>query len=313
MTFRYICKKLALFVFSLFFVATLTFVLMNSIPGDPFQQEEAVPEEIMKSLYAHYGLDKPLTEQYLLYLKGLITFDLGPSFKYENRTVGEIIYDGFPVSLVLGSEALVLSIFFGILLGSIGAAFRSKAQDHLAMLFAVIGISIPSFIVATFLQYVFSMKLSLLPVARWGTLAHTILPAVSLSALPTAFIARLTRSSMVEVLEQDYVLTARAKGLSRFRVICQHVLKNSLIPVVSYLGPLSASILTGSFVIEKIFGIPGLGGWFVTSITNRDYTVIMGVTMFYSTLLLLAVFLIDIAYGIMDPRIRVKTIRNNHV
>lgn len=172
------------------------------------------------------------------------------------------------------------------------------------MILAVIGISVPNFIMATFLQYLFSMKLDLFPVARWGSFPHTVLPAISLSALPTAFIARLTRANMVEVLEQDYIQTARSKGLSTLQVVSKHVLKNSLLPVITYIGPLSSTILTGSFIVEKIFGIPGLGGWFVTSITNRDYTVIMGVTVFYSALLMLTVLFVDILYTLLDPRIQ---------
>lgn len=277
---------------------------MHSIPGDPFIQDKAIPEEILASLRKHYGLDQPLFIQYLKYLKGIVTGNLGPSFKYEGRTVTEIIIDGFPISLTLGMEALVLALFFGISLGSLAALKQRKWQDHVAMVMAVLWISVPSFILATFLQYIFSMKLSLLPVARWGSFAHSILPACSLAALPTAVIARLTRANMVEVLRQDFVMTARSKGLSPFAIILKHVLRNSLLPVLTYLGPLSAAILTGSFAVEKIFGIPGLGQWFVTSIMNRDYTVIMGVTVFYSGLLISWIFIIDLLYTFIDPRIR---------
>jgi len=277
---------------------------MKAIPGDPFMQEQAVPEEILKSMYSHYGLDKPWYVQYVMYLKGLITWNLGPSFKYEGRTVNEIISEGFPVSMLLGLEALFLSISMGVLLGSIAAVYRGRWQDHIAMIIAVIGISVPNFILATILQFLFAMKLSMLPVARWGSFAQTILPAFSLAALPTAYIARLTRTNMVEVLEQDYIVTARAKGLNMKRIVLRHVLKNSLLTVITYLGPLTGAVLTGSFVIEKIFGIPGLGGWFVTSVTNRDYTVIMGVTIFYSALLMLCIYIVDVLYYFLDPRIR---------
>ncbi|MCB1072690.1 MAG: ABC transporter permease [Chlamydiia bacterium] len=302
---KYLVRKIFILAGSLFIVATMTFFLMQAAPGDPFMQEQAVPEEIMKSMYAHYGLDQPWYIQYVKYLKGLITWDLGPSFKYEGRTVNDIIREGFPVSLILGLEAITLSLFTGIILGTIAAIRRSRWQDHVAMIVAVIGISVPNFIMATFLQYLFAMKLDLFPVARWGGLSHTILPALSLAALPTAFIARLTRANMVEVLEQDYVQTALSKGLSTRQVVFKHVLKNSLLPVITYIGPLSSTILTGSFIVEKIFGIPGLGGWFVTSITNRDYTVIMGVTMFYSAILMLCVFLVDLLYTLLDPRIQI--------
>lgn len=301
---KYLARKILILAGSLFLVATMTFFLMQAAPGDPFMQEQAIPEEIVKSMYAHYGLDQPWYIQYVKYLKGIITWDLGPSFKYEGRTVNDIIREGFPVSLILGLEAISISLFSGIILGTIAAIRRSKWQDHLAMIFAVIGISVPNFIMATFLQYLLAMKLDLFPVARWGGFAHTVLPAISLAALPTAFIARLTRANMVEVLEQDYVQTARSKGLSTFQVVLKHVLKNSLLPVITYIGPLASAILTGSFIVEKIFGIPGLGGWFVTSITNRDYTVIMGVTVFYSALLMLCVFMVDILYTLLDPRIQ---------
>jgi len=307
----YITRKLAILFLSLFLIATLTFFLMKSIPGNPFLQEQAIPEEIMKSMFSHYGLDQPLYIQYVRYMKGLLTFDLGPSFKYENRSVNEIISNGFPVSASLGIESLFLSVVFGLFLGSIAAIFHSKWQDRSCMILAVLGISIPNFVLATFLQYLFAIKWNLLPVARWGTFQQSILPAISLAALPTAFIARLTRSSMIEVLQQDYIQTAIVKGLHPLKVFFRHVLKNSLLPVITYIGPLGATILTGSFVVEKIFGIPGLGGWFISSITNRDYTVIMGVTIFYSTFLLIFVFCIDLMYPFFDPRIRLNVSKKN--
>ena len=303
---KYFVRKFFLLIFSLFIVATATFFLMQAAPGDPFMQEQAIPEEIMKSMYAHYGLDQPWYIQYVKYLKGLVTWDLGPSFKYEGRTVNDIIREGFPVSFILGLEAITIALFSGVILGTIAAVKRSRWQDNFAMILAVVGISVPNFIMATFLQYLFSMKMDLLPVARWGSFSHSILPALSLAALPTAFIARLTRANMVEVLEQDYVQTARSKGLSTYQVVLKHVLKNSLLPVLTYLGPLTSTILTGSFIVEKIFGIPGLGGWFVNSITNRDYTVIMGVTVFYSASLMLCVLGVDLMYTVIDPRIRLE-------
>ncbi|CCB89040.1 ABC transporter permease [Simkania negevensis] len=305
MTSRFIIRKVFLLALSLFLVASFTFFLMQAAPGDPFLQEQAIPEEIMKSMYKHYGLDQPWYVQYVRYLKGLVTWNLGPSFKYEGRTVNDIIQEGFPVSFILGLEAIFISIFTGMLLGTLAAIRRGRWQDHLCMILAVVGISVPNFIMATFLQFIFSMKLDILPVARWGSFAHSILPALSLAALPTAFIARLTRANMVEVLEQDYVQTARSKGLSEMGVVFKHVLKNSLLPVITYIGPLTSAIITGSFIVERIFGIPGLGGWFVTSITNRDYTVIMGVTIFYSALLMISVFIVDILYKVIDPRIQI--------
>jgi len=303
---RVLLKKGIILLFSLFAVATLTFFLMHAIPGDPFTQDKAVPEEILQSMYRHYGLDQPLIVQYGKYLQGLFTWELGPSFKYEGRTVNAIIGEGFPVSLMLGCEALFIAVIGGITLGALASLNHLRWQDQAAMVIAVIGISVPSFILATFLQYVLAMKLDLLPVARWGNFSQSIMPALSLAALPMAFIARLTRSNMVEVLHQDYILTARSKGLNRFQILIKHIMRNALLPVVSYLGPLTAAILTGSFAVEKIFGIPGLGQWFVMSITNRDYTVIMGTTIFYSALLMLCIFFVDILYCFIDPRITIK-------
>lgn len=300
----YFLKKLCILLLSLLIVATLTFFLMHAIPGDPFTQEKAIPEEILKAMQKHYGLDKSLIAQYFEYMRGILQLDLGPSFKYQGRTVNAIIREGFPVSLCLGLEALFLSLFFGTLLGSISASKQGKWQDRSTMFLAILGLSVPSFLLATFLQYLFAIKLDLFPVARWGTFRQSILPALSLSALPTAFIARLLRASMIEVLHQDYIQTAKSKGLSTFSILYKHVLRNALMPVLSYLGPLTASILTGSFAVEKIFGIPGLGQWFVLSITNRDYTVIMGTTLFYSVLLMISVFLVDLVYSWIDPRIQ---------
>ena len=301
---RFFLKKISILLLSVFMVATLTFILMQAIPGDPFTQEKAVPEEILRAMYHHYGLDQPWYVQYARYIKGLVTFDLGPSFKYQGRTVTEIIQEGFPVSLALGLEALLFSIFFGVTVGSIAAFKHHKWQDHALMIIAVFGISVPSFILATFLQFFFAMKLDLLPVARWGTFDHSLLPALALSALPTAFIARLTRSNMVEVMQQDYIQTAKSKGLNSFQIVIRHALRNTLLPIITYLGPLTTTILTGSFAVEKIFGIPGLGQWFVMSITNRDYTVIMGTTVFYSTILMTCVFIVDLLYCFIDPRIQ---------
>ncbi len=303
---QYLAKKLGILLLSLFLVTTLTFFLMHAIPGDPFLQEQAIPEEILKAMRKHYGLDQPLWVQYGKYLKSILHFDFGPSFKYEGRTVNDIIANGFPVSLYLGTEAFLISVFGGVTLGAIASFHHLKWQDHVSMVIAVIGISVPSFILATFLQYIIAMKLDLLPVARWGSFEQTILPAISLAALPMAFIARLSRSNMIEVLQQDYIQTAKAKGVGAFQIVWRHVLRNALLPVIAYLGPLFAAIITGVFAIEKIFGIPGLGSWFVTSITNRDYTVIMGTAIFYSAISMVCIFIADLLYCWVDPRIKNK-------
>ena len=300
----FLVKKVLIFLASLWVVVTLTFALIQIIPGDPFTQERAVPEEILQAMYRHYGLDQPWYVQYGKYLKGVVTFDFGPSFKYQGRSATDIIKEGFPVSMVLGLEALCLSIASGIILGCVAALRHTKWQDHFAMVFSALGISVPSFILATFLQYFFSMKLDLFPIARWGSIAHSVLPAIALATLPTAFIARLTRSNMLDTMHQDYIQTARSKGLGEVRIVWRHALRNTLLPIITYLGPLTTSILTGSFAVEKIFGIPGIGQWFVMSITNRDYTVIMATTIFYSVILMLCVFFVDLTYCLIDPRIR---------
>jgi len=303
--FNYILKKIFIFLASTFFIITLTFFLMKALPGDPFIQEREIPREILTALHKHYGLDKPLYIQYLKYLKGFVQFDLGPSFIYQGRTVNQIIKEGFPVSFIIGVEALLLSIFLGLTCGSIAALKRNKWQDSMVMIIAILGISLPNFLLATLLQYVFAIKFHLLPVARWGSFAHSILPAIALTAMPTAFIARLTRSNMIEVLEQDYIKTAYAKGLNHYQVILKHGLRNGILPIISYLGPISTYVLTGSFVIEKIFGIPGLGQWLIHSISNRDYTVIMGLTIFFSMMLMTVVLITDILMVFIDPRIKI--------
>lgn len=301
--FRYLFSKFCYLLLTLFLIVTATFFLMKAIPGDPFAQEKAVPKEILEALYEHYGLNDPWYIQYGRYIKSILEWDLGPSFKYRGRTVNAIIQDGFPISALLGAEALLIAISAGVSLGTLAALKQNQWQDYLATTIAVFGVSVPSFILATLLQYIFALKLGWLPVARWGSFAQTILPAFSLAALPTAFIARLTRSSMLEVMQQDYIQTARSKGLPEAQVILRHGLRNGILPVVSYLGQLTVNVLVGSFIIEKIFGIPGLGQWFVTSVTNRDYTVIMGLTVFYSVILVLAIFIVDLLYAALDPRI----------
>jgi oligopeptide transport system permease protein len=292
-------------VLSLYLIVTATFFLMRLAPGNPFTSEKQLPPEIEAALNEHYGLDDPWYVQYGEYLVRIVQWDFGPSFKYKTRTVNDLISEGFPVSLALGAQAILIALSLGLILGIIAALYHNKWQDYGAMIIAVLGISVPSFIMATILQYFFSIKLGLLPVARWDSFMHTILPSLALAAAPMAFIARLTRSSMLEVLANDYIRTAKAKGLSKGIITVKHAIRNALLPVVSYMGPLSAGIITGSFVIERIFGIPGLGSHFVTSISNRDYTVIMGVTVFYSIILLVSILLVDIAYGLIDPRIKI--------
>lgn len=277
---------------------------MRLAPGNPFTSEKKLPPEIEANLNAFYGLDQPWYKQYWDYITGIASWDFGPSFKYKSQTVNDLINSGFPVSLTLGLEALFIAVSFGVLLGVIAALFHNKWPDYGSMVIAVLGISVPSFIMATLLQYIFAMKLQIFPVALWESPKHTVLPALALAATPLAYIARLTRSSMLEVMANDYIKTAKSKGLSQRAITIKHAIRNAILPVVSYLGPLTASVITGSVVIEQIFGIPGLGSHFVTSIQNRDYTVIMGMTSFYSIILLVCIFLVDVAYGFIDPRIK---------
>jgi len=301
---RFIVRRLALMVIALWVVVTVTFFLAHMIPGGPFDREKPVPEAIKKNLEEKYHLNEPMWKQYILYLNDIIHGDLGPSFKYPDRTVNDIIKESFPVSAQLGFWAVLIATFVGISLGSISALHQGGLIDSFSMFFAILFISLPSFVIAPIFQYIFGVKLHWLPVANWGSWEHMILPALSLALGPTAVIARLTRASMLEVLSNDYVKAAKARGLSGLRVLIVYALKNALIPVVTYLFPLIAAIFTGSFVVEKIFNIPGLGRYYVTSIYNRDYTVILGVTVFYAAFLILMNLLADITYALLDPRIR---------
>ncbi len=285
-------------------ITTLTFVLMKVIPGSPFNEERGTNEAVQKNLEAYYHLDDPLIFQYIFYLKSIITFDFGPSIKKPSDSVNDMLERGFPVSFELGMAAIVIAVISGLVLGVIAALRRNGFLDYAAMSLAVLGISIPNFILATLLIQQFAVNLKLFPAATWTSPIHMVLPTAALAVGPMAIIARLTRSSMVEVLTQDYIRTAKAKGLSPFKIIVKHALRNALMPVITVLGTLVASILTGSFVIEKIFAIPGMGKYFVESINQRDYPVIMGTTVFYSVILIIMLFLVDLAYGLLDPRIK---------
>ncbi|WP_144480787.1 ABC transporter permease [Cytobacillus oceanisediminis] len=301
---QYIIKRLGSMALTLLVIITLTFFLMHTIPGSPFNEERATSEAVQKNLESFYHLDEPLYVQYILYLKSVVTFDFGPSIKKSSQTVNEMLGRGFPVSFELGMVTLIVAIFSGILLGIIAALRHNGIIDYLAMTIAVVGISVPNFVMATLLIQQLAVTWQILPVATWTSPKHMILPTLALATGPMAIIARLTRASMLEVLTQDYIRTAKAKGLSPVKIVFKHALKNALLPVVTILGSLAASILTGTFVIEKIFAIPGMGKYFVESINQRDYPVIMGTTIFYSTVLIVMLFLVDLAYGILDPRIK---------
>lgn len=285
-------------------ITTLTFVLMKVIPGSPFNEERGTNEAVQRNLEAYYHLDDPLIIQYIIYLKSIITFDFGPSIKKPSDSVNDMLERGFPVSFELGMAAIVIAVISGLILGVTAALRRNGFLDYAAMSLAVLGISIPNFIMATLLIQQFAVNFKLFPAATWTSPIHMVLPTAALAVGPMAIIARLTRSSMVEVLTQDYIRTAKAKGLSPLKIIVKHALRNALMPVITVLGTLVASILTGSFVIEKIFAIPGMGKYFVESINQRDYPVIMGTTVFYSVILIVMLFLVDLAYGLLDPRIK---------
>ncbi|NHM31721.1 ABC transporter permease [Neobacillus terrae] len=304
----YIVKRVLTMFLTLWVIITLTFVIMKCIPGDPFASDaDVLPKEVLQNMRAKYNLDKPLPVQYVLYMKNLATFDMGPSIKSETRSVNSIIADGIPASSRLGLQALVIALFFGLLLGIVAALNHNKPLDFAAMLFAIIGISIPSFILAPLLIKYFAVNWHLLPVASWGTWQHTVLPSIALAASPLAVIARFMRSSMLEVMNQNYIKTANAKGLSTMQLVIKHGIRNAILPVITFIGPLFVVLITGTFVIEKIFAIPGLGKYFVDSIFNRDYPVIMGTTIFFSTILVFTLFLIDISYRLIDPRIKLTS------
>jgi len=301
---QYFAKRLVSIILVLWVVASATFLLMHTIPGGPFTTEKVLPEAVLKNIEARYKLNDPLWQQYVDYMGNLLRWDLGPSFKYEGETVNNIINRSFPISGQLGLYAILLALVVGIPAGIISALKQNEWPDHLAMFGATIGFSVPSFIMASLLMFVFALKLRWFPAAMWGTPQQAVLPTLALASLPTAFFARLVRSSMLEVMNQDYIRTAKAKGLPGNTVIWRHAIKNAIMPVVTYLGPLTAGIMTGSFVVERIFAIPGLGQHFVTSIYNRDYTAILGITVFYSILLVLFNFIVDVAYAFIDPRIK---------
>jgi peptide/nickel transport system permease protein len=289
-------------------IITLTFVVMKFIPGDPFASDaDVLPEEVVANMRAKYNLDEPLPVQYVLYMKNLVTLDMGPSIKSQTRTVNSIIADGIPASAQLGMQALAIALVFGLLLGIVAALNHNRTIDYVSMIIAIIGISVPSFILAPLLIKYFAVEWGLLPVASWGTFRHTVLPSLALAMAPLAVVARFMRSSMIDVMNQNYIRTANAKGLTTVQLVVKHGIRNAILPVITFIGPLFVSLITGTFVIEKIFAIPGLGKYFVDSIFNRDYPVIMGTTIFFSTILVTTLFLIDISYRLIDPRIKLTS------
>lgn len=301
---RYLIKRIVMMIVTLFLIALLTFVLMHVVPGGPFTMEKQVPQAVLDALNEKYKLNDPLWKQFVDYIAGLLRFELGPSFKYQGKTVNDFISNGLPYSATLGAVTLVFVLVTSIPMGIVAALKNGKWQDMLLMAIATLSVTIPSFVIATGLMYFFSFKLGWTPTYGVDTWQGYILPMIAMGGYSVSFLARLMRSSLLEVMGQDYIRTARAKGISETRVIVKHALRNALVPVITVLGPTVANLLTGSFVIEKIFAIPGMGGYFVNSVTQRDYTTIMGMTIFYAAFLIAMIFIVDVFYCLIDPRIK---------
>lgn len=304
--FKYIVKRILLAVVTIWAVATLTFFLMNLVPGGPFLSEKAISPQAQAALEAKYGLDKPMFQRYVNYMTGALHGDFGDSLKQRGRTVMSIIAMKFPVSARVGGISVFVALIPGIPLGSIAALKRGKPTDSVISVISTCGIAVPSFVICTLLMYFLGVKMGLLPTMGLESAKHYVMPVIALSFYPTAYIMRLMRSSMLDVLGQDYMRTARAKGLAGGKILFKHALRNAILPVVTYVGPMLAYTITGSFVVEKIFVIPGLGGEFIKAINGRDYTLIMGTTIFLATLVIVMNVVVDIVYKLVDPRIKLK-------
>ncbi|WP_442601537.1 oligopeptide ABC transporter permease [Paenibacillus sp. KN14-4R] len=300
---KYIATRLGYMIVTFLVISTLTFFLMQTLPGSPFNDLKLTTDQ-KKILYERYDLDKPIPIRYVKYMTNLVQGDLGKSFQFENRPVTTIIGERIGPSAVLGAQALVVGVTIGLLLGMIGALKHNTPWDYGSMIFSVLGVSIPSFVFAGMLQYWFGVRLEWLPIAFWDSFKHTILPTISMSVFVIATMARFMRTEMIDILGQDYMSTARAKGLGNMAILFRHGLRNAMIPILTLLGPMAIGLMTGSLVIERIFSIPGLGEQFTKSIMTNDYPVIMGTTLFYSFLFIAIIFVVDILYGLIDPRIR---------
>lgn len=303
---KYIFQRFIYMIITLLVIITITFFLMKLLPGTPFSNPEKLSDSQLEVMNVKYGLDKPVAVQYVTYIGNLLQGDLGLSFQSQGRTVVNVIADRIGPSALIGGQAMIIGFVLGLILGVISAIRHNTILDYGSVFIAVLGMSIPSFVFAALIQYFVGVKLGWLPVALWKGYSHSILPSIALSVLVIATVARFIRTEMLEVLGQDYVLTARAKGISEQVVIIKHVLRNALIPVVTVVGPLTVSIMTGTLVIEKIFAVPGLGEQFTISILVNDYSVIMGITLFFSALFIFVIFIVDILYVLLDPRIKLK-------
>nr|WP_156940205.1 ABC transporter permease [Caldanaerobius polysaccharolyticus] len=303
--FIYILKRIGYALITLWVILTFTFILMHLLPGKPYIGMKQVPVEIQRNLDAKYGLDKPLIVQYYKYVANILRGDFGMSMLFQNQSVKGIIAQGFPVSASLGIEAMFFAAVLGILLGIIASVRHNSGWDYFSTVIAVIGVSVPNFIIGALLQYFLGVKIRLFPVAGWESFKYTILPSFSLGLSMLATVSRMMRASMLDVLNQDYIKTARSKGLSNAAVVWKHAVRNAILPVVTTFGPIFAMVVTGTFVVENIFGVPGLGKHYVTSINSNDYTLIMGLTIFFAVILIGVNLLVDILYGVIDPRIRI--------
>jgi ABC-type dipeptide/oligopeptide/nickel transport system permease component len=307
----YVLKRLLQGIVTVWFIATATFFAMHNVPGDPLLNDRAVSEAIRTNLEAKYGLDQPIGTQYLIYLGNLVQGDFGISFTQENREVNDIIREHFPISAILGVLAVVFAAAGGILFGALTAIYRNRLPDYIIMLLVILGISVPSFVIAALSQLTLvtlnnAVGATILPVAGWGTILHMLVPALVLGLGTMAYLTRLMRSSMLEVVNSDFVRTAKAKGVPPARIFTKHQLRNAILPVITVLGPSIAAITTGGFVVELVFAIPGLGRYFVQAVQQLDYTVIMGTTVFYGAFLVFMVILVDLLYGFIDPRVKLE-------
>lgn len=306
--FKYICKRLGYLLMTLLVIITATFFLMKQLPGTPFDPERfsMLPQEQQAQMLQQYGLNEPVPVQYLKYLTNILKGDFGKSYSFVGQDVTDVITGRIGPSALIGMQAILLGLSIGLILGIIAAWRHNTSVDHFTMIVAVLGISVPNFVVAALLQYFVGLKWGILPIAFWTDWACSILPSIALSFSVTAMVARFIRTEMLDVLEQDYIITAKAKGLSTVRVLIMHAVRNSIIPVVTILGPIIVNLLTGSLAVENIYSIPGIGSLFVDSIKMNDYSIIMGITIFYSAFYIFVVLIVDILYSIIDPRIRLS-------
>ena len=304
---RYIIKRIVAGVISLFVLVTLTFFLMHAIPGGPFSpaEQRKVPEKILVKIQNKYGLNDPLPVQYVRYLKNVVTGDLGISFKKQDTTVNELIEQGFPVSARVGTWGILVALAVGVPLGIIAAVRRGRLADGISMVLATIGVSVPSFVICVLMMYLFCSRWNLLPSYGLTSWKHYILPVLCMAFSQIAYLTRLMRSSMLETMRQDYIRTERSKGVPEFTVIGKYAFKNSVLPVVTYVGPMIATLITGTFVIEQLFSIPGLGRYYVSAITDRDYSVTLGLTIFVGALIIVCNIVVDIMYAVLDPRVKI--------